>query len=56
MPRRGLALAVPPCGVVAWWVPPKVSQVPLCPFFDIKIEKDFSGIFRETIFSRVFRI
>jgi hypothetical protein len=32
-----------------------VSQVPLCPIFDIKIEKEFSGIFRETLFSRIFQ-
>jgi hypothetical protein len=26
--------------------PPGVSQVSLCPIFDIKIYKEFSGIFR----------
>jgi hypothetical protein len=35
--------------------PPEVSQVPLCPNFDIKIQKDFSGIFRETLFSKIFQ-
>jgi hypothetical protein len=50
-PRLGCA----PCvgdGVAA---PPGVSQVPLCPIFDIKIYKEFSGIFRETLFSRIFQ-
>jgi hypothetical protein len=28
--------------------PPGASQVSLCPFFDIKIYKEFSGIFLET--------
>jgi hypothetical protein len=35
--------------------PPEVSQVPLCPIFDIKILKDFSRIFRETLFLRIFQ-
>jgi hypothetical protein len=35
--------------------PPGVSQVPLCPIFDIKNYKEFSGIFRETLFSRIFQ-
>jgi hypothetical protein len=50
-PRLGRA----PCvggGVAA---PPGVSQVPLCPIFDIKIYKEFFGIFRETLFSRIFQ-
>jgi hypothetical protein len=34
--------------------PPGASQVSLCPIFDIKIYKEFSGIFRETLFSRIF--
>jgi hypothetical protein len=38
-------------GVVA---PPGVSQVPLCLIFDIKIYKEFFGIFQETLFSRIF--
>jgi hypothetical protein len=41
------------CGGVA--APPGVSQVPLYPIFDIKNYKDFSGIFRETLFSRIFQ-
>jgi hypothetical protein len=41
------------CGGMA--APPGVSQVPLCPIFDIKIYKEFSGIFRETLFSRIFQ-
>jgi hypothetical protein len=35
--------------------PPGVSQVPLCPTFDIKIYKEFSRIFWETLFSRIFQ-
>jgi hypothetical protein len=35
--------------------PPGVSQVPLCPNFDIKIYKEFSRIFRETLFLRIFQ-
>jgi hypothetical protein len=35
--------------------PPGVSQVPLCPIFDIKNEKEFSGIFLETLFLRTFQ-
>jgi hypothetical protein len=34
--------------------PPGVSQVSLYPTFDIKIYKEFFGIFRETLFSRIF--
>jgi hypothetical protein len=34
--------------------PPGASQVSLCPIFDIKIYKEFSRIFRETLFSRIF--
>jgi hypothetical protein len=34
--------------------PAEVSQVPLCPIFDIKNLKYFSRIFRETLFSRIF--
>jgi hypothetical protein len=41
------------CGSVA--APPGVSQVPLCPIFDIKIYKDFSEIFQETLFLRIFQ-
>jgi hypothetical protein len=41
------------CGGVA--APPGVSQVPFCPIFDIKNYKDFSGIFQETLFSRIFQ-
>jgi hypothetical protein len=29
--------------------PPGASQVSLCPIFEIKIYKEFSGIFRETL-------
>jgi hypothetical protein len=35
--------------------PPGASQVSLCPIFDVKIYKEFSGIFRETLFSRIFQ-
>jgi hypothetical protein len=35
--------------------PPGASQVSLCPIFDIKIYKEFSGIFQETLFLRIFR-
>jgi hypothetical protein len=35
--------------------PSGVSQVPLCHKFDIKNLKEFSGIFRETLFLRIFR-
>jgi hypothetical protein len=41
------------CGVMVG--PSGVSQVPLCHKFDIKILKEFSGIFQETLFSRIFR-
>jgi hypothetical protein len=36
-----------PCHHVVWWHggSPGVSQVPLCPKFDIKILKEFSRIF-----------
>jgi hypothetical protein len=50
--RLGLGRAPYVCGGVT--APPGVSQVPLCPIFDIKIYKDFSGIFRETLFLRIF--
>jgi hypothetical protein len=55
MPRRGLALghATMWCGGMVG--PPGVSQVPLRPIFDIKILKEFSGIFREPLFSRIFQ-
>jgi hypothetical protein len=51
--RPGLGRAPYVCGGMA--APPGVSQVPLCPNFDIKIYKDFSGIFQETLFSRIFQ-
>jgi hypothetical protein len=35
--------------------PPGVSQVPLCPIFDIKIYKEFSGIFEKLYFRGFFR-
>jgi hypothetical protein len=35
--------------------PPGVSQVPLYPIFYVKFLKQFSGIFRETLFLRIFR-
>jgi hypothetical protein len=54
------AMARPGPGGTTMWCggmvsPPEVSQVPLCPIFDIKNLKEFSGIFRETLFSRIFQ-
>jgi hypothetical protein len=46
MGGRGQAWAAPPGGEVAWWV----SQVPLCPIFDIKIEKIFLEFFEKLYF------
>jgi hypothetical protein len=50
------ATARPSMGHATMWCggmvgPPEVSQVPLCPIFDIK---EFSENFRETLFSRIF--
>jgi hypothetical protein len=41
------------CGGMA--APPGASQVPLYPIFYIKIYKEFSRIFRETLFRGFFR-
>jgi hypothetical protein len=52
----GAARAGPRHLCVRWrGSPPGASQVSLCPIFDIKIYKEFSGIFRETLFSRIFQ-
>jgi hypothetical protein len=53
MTRPSLDRATMWCGGMVG--PPGVSQVPLCPIFEVKIFFKKYGIFRETLFLRIFR-
>jgi hypothetical protein len=41
MPRRGLALAVPPCGVVTWWLPLRCPRCLSASFFIENLKRIF---------------
>jgi hypothetical protein len=50
MPRRGLALAAPPCGVVAWWVPLGCPRCLSAPFLHKILKRTFWNFLRNFIF------
>jgi hypothetical protein len=55
MPRRGLALDVPPCGVVVWCVPLRCPRCLSAPNLTKKFKKNFLEFFDKLYFRGFFK-